>query len=148
MTQLWRREREQLAGLWGRTLWRGTQMASLEGVKRAAKIEAARNLVKTKLPVWWGGWRARSAEERADGRAVLSFVLVLDGGVSLLHCWAPYGPRSKAGLGLWVTGWEGMKECPWRRTLSAWAVDVLVSIGRWELVEMMTVRPPQKSLLP
>lgn len=60
-------------------------MAALNGVKRAAKMDSARNLVKTKAPcvmalglLWW---KVGSAEERVSWPcSVPGFVFVPDGG--------------------------------------------------------------------
>ena len=66
-----------------------------------------------------------------------------------------YGPRGEAGLGLWVTGWEGMSDLLGEGHFSAWEVDRChrlspVSLRRWEppmTTYRMTRRQLQRSRL-
>lgn len=83
-------------------------MAALKGVKRAAKMDSARNIVKTKARcVMMSGlpwWKVGSAEERVSWPcSVPGFVFVPDGGGNscpfVIHL-SPFCPRVSAQLGL------------------------------------------------
>ena len=61
-----------------------------------------------------------------------------------------YGPRGEAGLGLWVSGWEGMSDLLGEGHFRAWEVDAPDSIRRWEpsvMTYIMTRRQLQRSWL-
>lgn len=83
-------------------------MAALKGVKRAAKMDSARNFVKTKVPrvmvsglLWW---KVGSAEERVSWPcSVPGFVFVPDGGGNscpFVIQLSPFYPRVSGQLGL------------------------------------------------